>query len=79
MGQCEIVDPAASWKLIFSIQPHERPRMRLNSLRRCLKIIDTFRGVVKRAEEWNPPSIRGYAGVDAEEPESRCGLEIDCL
>ena len=43
MGQCEIVDPAASWKLIFAIQPHDRPRTTLNSFGRCLKIIDTFR------------------------------------
>ena len=43
MRQCESVDPAASGKLIFSIQPHDRPGTTLNSFERCLKIIDTFR------------------------------------
>jgi len=46
MGQCEIVHPVASWKLIFSIQPHDRPGTTLNSFRRCLQIIDTFRDAV---------------------------------
>ncbi len=35
------------------------------------------RGLVKRAEEWKGSSVREYAGVDADEPESRCGLEMD--
>jgi len=43
MGQRQIVNPAASWKLIFSIQPHDRPGTTLNSFGRCLKTIDTFR------------------------------------
>ena len=46
MGQCEIVDPAASWKLIFWVQPHARPATTLNSFGRCLQIIDTFRDAV---------------------------------
>ena len=37
------------------------------------------RGLVKRAEEWKGSSIRDDAGVGADEPGSRCGLEIDCL
>jgi hypothetical protein len=48
MRQCESVDPAASGKLIFSIQPHDRPGTTLNSFERCLKIIDTFRRLVNR-------------------------------
>ena len=40
----------------------------MNRVGRCL---------VKRAEEWKGSSIREYARVDADEPESRCGLEID--
>jgi hypothetical protein len=43
MSQGEIVGPAASGKLIPSIQPHNRPGTTLNSFGRCLKIIDTFR------------------------------------
>ena len=43
------------------------------------KIMDTFRGLVTRAEEWKGSSIRDDAGVGADEPGSRCGLEIDCL
>ncbi len=35
------------------------------------------RGLVKRAEEWKGSSVREYEGVDADEPESRCGLRID--
>jgi hypothetical protein len=46
MSQGEIVDPAASWKLIFSIHPHDRPGTTLNSFGRCLKIVETFRGAV---------------------------------
>jgi hypothetical protein len=42
MSQGEIVGPAASGKLIPSIQPHNRPGTTLNSFGRCLKIIDTF-------------------------------------
>jgi len=43
MGQCEIVDRVVSWKLIFSVQPHDRQETTLNSFGRCLEIIDTFR------------------------------------
>jgi hypothetical protein len=39
--------------------------------------MDTFRRLVKRAAEWNGSSVREYAGVDADEPERRCGREID--
>ncbi len=46
MGQCVIADPAASRKLIFSIQPEDRLQTTLDSFRRCLKIVDTFRGMV---------------------------------
>ena len=34
------------------------------------------RGLAKRAEEWKGSSVRESEGVDADEPESRCGLEI---
>ena len=34
-------------------------------------------GLAERAEEWKGSSIREYAGVDADGPESRRGLEID--
>ena len=36
-------------------------------------------GLVEHAEEWKRSSIREYAGLDAEGPGSRCGLEIDCV
>ena len=51
--------------------------------RDCLETVEYIpmnpvrRGLVKRAEEWKGWSVREYPGVDAEEPESRCGLEID--
>ena len=61
MGQCQIVAPAASWKLIFSIQPHARPGTTLNSFERCLKIMDTFRRLVKRAEERKGSRVRDDA------------------
>ena len=32
------------------------------------------RGLVKRAEEWKSPSVREQVGVDADEPDSQCGL-----
>jgi hypothetical protein len=73
MGQCEIVDPAACWKLILSIQPHDRPGTTPNSFGRCLKIIDTFRRLVKRADEWKGSSIRECGGVDADEPGAHAG------
>lgn len=60
----------------FPDPPHDRRETTLNSFGRCLKINETFRGLVKRAEEWKGSSIREYAGVDAGEPQSRCGLEI---
>jgi hypothetical protein len=50
MSQGEIVGPAASGKLIPSIQPHNRPGTTLNSFGRCLKIIDTFRSTRCYAE-----------------------------
>src|SRR5208337_1723523 len=36
LGQCEIVDRVVSWKLIFSVQPHDRQETTLNSFGRCL-------------------------------------------
>jgi hypothetical protein len=42
-GSMRDVDPAASWELILSIQPHDRPGTTLNSFGRCLKIIRMFR------------------------------------
>ena len=65
MGQSEIVDPAASGKLIFSIQPYDRPGTTLNSFGRCLKIIDTFRAVNGEPVRWpgsNGPGLAGPAG-----------------
>ena len=35
------------------------------------------RGLVKRPEQWKCSSFPEYAGVDAAEQESRCGLTID--
>ena len=48
MGQCQIADPAASRKLVFWIQPHDRPAPTLNSLGRCVKVIDPFRRVAPK-------------------------------
>jgi hypothetical protein len=35
------------------------------------------RGLVKRPEDWKWSSFPEYAGVDAAEQQSRCGLTID--
>jgi hypothetical protein len=56
MGQCQTVDPAASGKLILPIQPHHRPGTTLNSLGKCLKIIDTVRGSYPGARGEDPAS-----------------------
>jgi hypothetical protein len=47
----------SSWRLIFSIQPHDRPGTTLNSFGRCLKIVDSFRRLVKRRNGYGRVSV----------------------
>jgi len=58
MAQCQIVDPAPSWKLIFSIQPHDRPGTTLNSFERCLKSLTRSDGrVIRMADRVNGTAV----------------------
>src|SRR5713101_4239665 len=43
MDPVEIVDPGAFWRGFFQSRPYKEPRTSLNSSRRCLKVVDTFR------------------------------------
>jgi len=49
MAQEKIVDPGASWRTIFQIERIKLMGTTLNSKRRCLIFIDTFRSIAARA------------------------------